>query len=265
MSDLAKTNHFDPILEGEREELHPAKETTHDMYTPDTSADPEGSERRVSNEQHDRMMYPTWVLQDYEVSSKDYYGKLWPDGRAHLVPKESFIEAVLACHNEGMAPEFIEGMHNQALNDDAAQEAYTLMSDCYGKMIELGKPHTYNIIVGIGNGATNQLIERAYRRYLNDQALDGLAAEDSPNQDWIVNRGAALMQASIDASVWVRLHKEACDQADWKPPQYVEWAMKSAITKKCVKLADNNDKKFRNEELNILNAAKAKEALKLVC
>jgi len=265
MSDLAKTNHFDPILEGEREELHPAKETTHDMYTPDTSADPEGSERRVSNEQHDSMMYPTWILQDYEVSSKDYYGKIWSDGKAHLIPKGSFIDAVLACHNAGMAPEFIQGMHDQALNDDAAQEAYALMYDCFGKMIELGKPHTYNIVVGIGNGATNQLVERAYRRYLNDQALDGLGAEDSPNQDWIVNRGAALMQASIDASIWVRLHKEACEQAGWSSPQYVEWAMKAAITKKLVKLADNNDRKYRNEDVNILDAAKAKEALKLVC
>ena len=41
--------------------------------------------------------------------------------------------------------------------------------------------------------------------------------------------------------------------------------MRSAITKKLVKLADNNDKKYRNEDINILDAAKAKEALKLVC
>ena len=32
MTDLAKTNHFDPLWEGEREELLPAKETTQDMF-----------------------------------------------------------------------------------------------------------------------------------------------------------------------------------------------------------------------------------------
>ena len=34
---LATTNHFDPLMEGEREELTAPVETTHDMYTEDTN------------------------------------------------------------------------------------------------------------------------------------------------------------------------------------------------------------------------------------
>lgn len=266
MKDLAKTNHFDPLLEGEREELLPAKETTQDMFNDDSYADPEGAERRALNEQQERQMYPQWILEDYQVSSTDYYGNRWADGKAHLIPKQSFIDGVVACHNEGMQPEFIQGMHAMGEKDSAAQEAYELLSDCYGKMIELGNPHTYNLVIGVGNGASNQLAERAYRRYLNDQAVDNLRPEDDPNQDWVLNRGTALTQASVNASVWVRLHAEVWSQAGWGgSPQYVDWAMKSVITKKLVKTANNNDKNHRNEDAARLDAAKAKQAFKLVC
>ena len=195
-------------------------------------------------------MYPQWILEDYQVSSKDYYGNAWADGKAHLIPKQSFIDGVVACHNEGMLPEFVQGMHTMGEQDSAAQEAYELMSDCYGKMIELGNTHTYNLVIGVGNGASNQLAERAYRRYLNDQAVDNLRPEDDPNQDWILNRGTALTHASVNASVWVRLHAEVWSQAGWGgSPQYVDWAMKSVITKKLVKTANNNDKNHRKETL----------------
>ncbi len=94
MTDLAKTNHFDPLLEGEREELLPAKETTQDMYTQDTLADPEGAAART-----EVAAYPDWALNDYEPSPLNYWGKAWPQGNGeHLVPKESTIAAVMENH-----------------------------------------------------------------------------------------------------------------------------------------------------------------------
>lgn len=266
MSNLAKTNHYDPMTEGEREELLPERETTQDMFLDDSYADPEGAERRALNEQQQRQLYPSWLLDDYAVSSKDYYGNVWGDGKAHLVPKQSFIDAVVDCHNSGMEAEFWQGMMTVSEGDSAAQEAYELMSDCYDKMIELGKPHTYNLVMGVGAGASNQLAERAYRRYLNDQALDNLAHDADPNQDWIINRGFALTQASVSAGVWVRLHQRVWSQADWNgSPTYPEWAIRTVITKKCVKLAQTNDKNHRNEDVVLIDAAKAKQAFKLVC
>ena len=62
-----------------------------------------------------------------------------------------------------MQPEFVQGMHTMSENDSSAQEAFEMMSDCFGRMIELGNPHTYNLVIGVGNGASNQLAERAYR------------------------------------------------------------------------------------------------------
>ena len=41
--------------------------------------------------------------------------------------------------------------------------------------------------------------------------------------------------------------------------------MKSVITKKLVKTANNNDKNWRNEDVVLVDAAKAKQAYKLVC
>ena len=65
-----KTTHFDPS-EQETKELVYAKETTPDMYTEDTNADPEGAAARVVH----TADYPAYLFDTFRL---DEDGKLTP-------------------------------------------------------------------------------------------------------------------------------------------------------------------------------------------
>ena len=74
-----KTTHFDPS-EQETKDLVYEKETTHDMYTQDTNADPEGATARmaVSND------YPSYLFETYRIDSK-----------GNLTPREDVVDSAL--------------------------------------------------------------------------------------------------------------------------------------------------------------------------
>jgi hypothetical protein len=74
-----KTTHFDPS-EVETKEVVYAKETTQDMYTQDTNADPDGAAARLVH----TADYPAYLFDTYRL-----------DDNGNLVPREDIVEKAL--------------------------------------------------------------------------------------------------------------------------------------------------------------------------
>jgi hypothetical protein len=78
-----KTTHFDPS-EVETKEVVYAKETTHDMYTQDTNADPEGVAARVVH----TADYPAYLFDTFRLDE---------DGK--LAPRSDVVETAMTYYN----------------------------------------------------------------------------------------------------------------------------------------------------------------------
>tara|TARA_B100000674_G_scaffold96128_1_gene68634 strand:+ start:22944 stop:23780 length:837 start_codon:yes stop_codon:yes gene_type:complete len=71
-------------------------QTTHEDYTEDTNADPEGVANRNDEDIPEaRGSLPGWAERNYELSSDNLYGYAHPDGGSHVRPKADFIKACL--------------------------------------------------------------------------------------------------------------------------------------------------------------------------
>ena len=229
MTDLAKTNHFDPLLEGEREELLPAKETTQDMYTQDTLADPEGAAAR-----EEVAAYPDWALNDYEPSPRNYWGKPWPQGNGeHLVPKESTIAAVMEHHVQGMAT--VKDMVAMAHQEQG--ETIKVLKENYESILA-GIPDSqkYPVMKGISNAVQVALAERAYAKHLFISAYGSVRDPDAELPEFVQRRQDKVFEAAVTAGIWYDVHQHCWDFVQYKgtPNYYIE-----------------NDVKFR-----LINAAK---------
>ena len=214
----SNVNHFDPILEGEREELLPAKETTQDMYTDDTIGDPEGAAAR--QEAQEQASFPDWVFNDYVLSTKTVWGKAWSDGKEHLVPKQTTIDSVINLHKAG--EENYLQMVKMAHSTDAARieslkNGYeTVLADATGKDV-------FPVLKGIGNQVQVALAERAYRKHLYIAAADRVPA-DQPQPEYVENLQTNMFNAATDAGVWYDLHAHCWNYVQWKnsPVYYVD-------------------------------------------
>lgn len=229
MTNLAKTNHFDPMLEGEREELLPAKETTQDMYTQDTLADPEGAATREMT-----AAYPDWALNDYEPSATNYWGKPWPQGNGeHLVPKETTIAAVMEHHVQGMAT--VKDMVAMAHQEQA--ETIKILKENYESILA-GIPDSqkYPVMKGISNAVQVALAERAYAKHLFISAYGSVRDPDAELPEFVQRRQDKVFEAAVTAGIWYDVHQHCWDFVQYKgsPKYYIE-----------------NDVKFR-----LINAAK---------
>ena len=229
MTDLAKTNHFDPLLEGEREELVPAKETTQDMYTQDTLADPEGAAAR-----EEVAAYPDWALNDYEPSPRNYWGKVWPQGNGeYLVPKESTIAAVMEHHAQGMAT--IKDMVAMAHQEQA--ETIKVLKENYESILAgIPDAQKYPVMKGISNAVQVALAERAYAKHLFTSAYGSIRDPNAELPEFVQRRQDKVFEAAVTAGIWYDLHQHCWDYVQYKgtPNYYIE-----------------NDVKFR-----LINAAK---------
>ena len=85
-----KTTHFDPA-DQETTELLPAKETTQDMYTQDTNADPDGvAARMVQNRDYPAYLFDTFRL----------------DENGNLQPRQDVVDTALTYFNAYGASEY---------------------------------------------------------------------------------------------------------------------------------------------------------------
>lgn len=232
-------NHFDPLLEGERKELVAEVETTQDMYTDDTIADPEGAAAR--EEAEITAIFPDWVYGDYELSPKTLWGKAWPDGKDHLVPKQITIDAVIDLHKQG-EQHYREMVKLAYSTDETRIKALidgfeTALAGC------AGSDH-FPLLKGIGDQVQTFLAERAYRKYLFVSAAD--RHNDDAMPDYVENLHTNMMTAAANAGVWYELHSHCWNYVQWKnaPRYYVD----NAIKLRLVNAARYLDENYRSEQ-----------------
>ena len=220
MSNLAKTNHFDPLTEGEREELTAPVHTTHDMINDDTMADPEGAARRA-----EEATYPDWALTDYEPSLKNYWGKAWPDGKEHLIPKESTVAAVMQHHIDGMAN--IKDM--VALAYSTHDEAIKVLKEHYeGICAGIPQRFVYPVMKGLASQVQTAFAERAYAKHLFVGAYGSVRDPDAELPEFVERRQTKVFEAAADAGMWYEVHNHMWNFNTYKnsPQYYVEQDVK---------------------------------------
>ena len=229
MTNLAKTNHFDPMLEGEREELTSPIETTHDMINDDTIGDPEGAAARA-----EVAAYPDWALVDYEPSTTTFWGKPWNSaGTEHLVPKQATVASVMEHHVQGMTT--VKEMVAMAHQEQA--ESIKVLKDNYESILAgISDDMKYPVMKGIANAVQTALAERAYAKQLFVNAYGSVRDPDQELPDFVAKRQDKVFESAIKAGVWYDVHQHCWNYVQYKgsPKYYVE-----------------NDVKFR-----LINAAK---------
>jgi hypothetical protein len=229
MTNLAKTNHFDPMLEGERKELTSPIETTHDMINDDTLADPEGAAARA-----EVAAYPDWALVDYEPSTTDFWGKAWNNaGTEHLVPKQVAVASVMDHHTQGMTT--VKEMVAMA-HQEQAETIKTLKDNYESILAGISDDMKYPVMKGIANAVQTALAERAYAKHLFVNAYGSVRDPDQELPDFVAKRQDKVFESAIKAGVWYDVHQHCWNYVQYKgsPKYYVE-----------------NDVKFR-----LINAAK---------
>lgn len=196
--------------------------------------------------------YPEWVLRDYEPSPTTYWGKRWPDGKEHLVPKkETVLYAQAMAKGEGATPPSkFRATVEKSRSDEISGivDGFKTMVDAAGKF-ELG----FSFMQGFSNTVTRSLAERIYRKYvyavssgrLNTQLHNenGVGGDEQP--EWLQKQFDAAMTASSNAAMLVAAHEEL-----WT--SYMEYAgtpsyyMDNEITLRFVNVANFLDKQYRD-------------------
>ena len=236
---LAKTNHFDPMTEGEREELLPAKETTQDMFLDDSIADPEGAKRR--EEYVDE--YPDWIFGDYELSDKNIWGKRWPDGRQHLIARASTIAEIMQIHQDGQ-----ENYRDMVAMAHATQEQQIQsLKDTYETLFSAAdaKFH-FNIMKGIASQVNGLLADRAYRKYLFIQA----AGRTNVQEGYLENLENKMYEAASDAGIWYDVHRHVWSYVQWKnAPTYLDQQVENELKLRLVGTAKYLEQTYASPKL----------------
>lgn len=217
MTNLAKTNHFDPLTEGEREELTAPKETTHDMINDDTLADPEGAANRAMT-----PAYPDWALVDYEPSAKNFWGKPWTSGDGeHLVPKQATVAAVMEHHVQGMTT--IKEMVAMA-HQEKADQIKVLKENYESILAGISDDMKYPVMKGISNAVQTALAERAYAKHLFVSAYGSVRDPDQELPDFVERRQDKVFEAAVKAGIWYDVHQHCWNFVQYKgsPKYYVE-------------------------------------------
>jgi len=185
----------------------------------DEQGDPEGAERRLkptANEQ-----FESWVLIDFEASERTYWGKKWPDGKVHLIPRKTTVQRVIDIHMSSW--KYVSKSIDMAMAEK--RDEYTKIRNHYlGIIAEADSRYHFQILKGVGQTAQTMLAERAYRKDLYLTALNRVKPEEDPNPEFLSTAAARMEQAAIDAGFWVSLHMELWREMEWDgtPTYYVE-------------------------------------------
>ena len=256
MTNLAKTNHFDPLLEGEREELTAAVETTHDMYTEDTIADPEGAEAREEYVAE----YPQFVFNNFEVSSSNIWGRPFKDGKQHLRPTANFIAEIQAEHEEGETN--IPGMLKLAEAEEA--ERIASLTDNFGDIVRSNPYEEYSVIMAVKGIAEEKLANRAFQKQVYNSIAEKEQRTGKPNPGYTADEAWGTMQtAAVRAGVWYLVWEEVISAAGgtWFKTNDVKLNVEYAVKKLAQGKADQSDRKHRTEKARVPTLADYKSAI----
>lgn len=182
----------------------------------DPTTDPEGAERRADTAE----AYPFWVLEEYRPSKSTYWGKPNPDGKEHLIPKESLVKAVIQTHINGEATlgKMIELAHGatNAVSFKALTESYEFM------FMTADKSYLYSIMNSLSGITRAAFADRAFTKYSFLSALQRQKPDvvDLPEyMDFLKER---MLQSATMCGTWASIHSKMWTLMEYKnSPTYV--------------------------------------------
>lgn len=185
-----------------------------ERYVPDPTTDPEVEQRQAATPNE----YPSWVFYEYFLSNKTLWGKAWPDGKEHLVPKSSFVNAVIDTHIEG--EKTLGKMIELAFADSNKANTLLLLDAWTTIFVGVDKTYVFEHMQALGRMTQSALARRAFDKYTYLSAASRL----NPNEDepeWFMNRRSRMIEAATKAGTYCRIHSEMWQLLEWKnSPNY---------------------------------------------
>lgn len=217
----------------DRVELESPIKTEHDHYTDDTIGDPEGAERRA---QADKLEYPEWVYNNFIPSKKTYYGKPWPDGGEHLIPRAFVIKQIMDVHEASMQPEPIEGcmkMGEKMTGFAEIRHAYAVLLDTLPSTMH------FDFMNSIGDMTNRALARRAIskQRYLE------AAERTGTKEEYLSDQYTRAMTNSEQAGAMLWIHRDCWRTLQWKgEPKYLR--VENAVVLEQISAARNIEERY---------------------
>jgi hypothetical protein len=199
-----------------RKELIAGKETTQDMYTEDTLADPEGAARRA-----ERPEYAPWALDNFQVSNVDFYGRPWEDGKMHLIPTKSHIQDVVDTYKMLMTDDSYMTACCELAEKDSDFET---MKSAYTSLVSsVDNDKIFAIAKSVSGVCQEALARRAYdyHRYLEADAKANMQSDTAEMPDWVLNKENRAEASSRIAGIWYSIYKAVQNITGYKPLDFV--------------------------------------------
>lgn len=179
-----------------------------DRYVPDDTTDP-GVTARLGEDAND---FPSWIFNEYKLSKTSLWGKPWPDGKEHLIPKQATIAAVIELHNAGQ--QTIGKMLELAFSSSNTKNTQVL-KECWTKMLtEADRSFSFDLMNKLSSLTQTALADRAFFKHSFIQAA-GRLKEGEEEPEWFGGMKERMLQAAIRAGTWVHIHSEC-----WKAMEY---------------------------------------------
>ncbi len=209
------------------------------LYPQDPTTDPDIIKRQTT--QND---YPGWVFYEYLLSKYSLWGKPWPDGKEHLIPKKQFIANVVGMHIEG--ENTIGKMIELALAPSNLGNTNILLSAYTTMFVGVDKPYIFPQMQSLGRIAQGALARRAFDKYAYVSAASRWDSNpeslNSDEPEWLKNMESRMLEAATVAGTWCRVHSEMWHILEWKSnPTYhnVENEIKLLATNQAKWIEDN--------------------------
>jgi hypothetical protein len=191
----------------------------------DPTTDPEGAERRADPEAGND--YPSFVLEDYEMSDRMSNGRKWDDGRKHLIPKQITLRRVYDLHESGMKPETFLEMKRRAHREQ--EQLVTQYLTGYRHIVDNDDPReVFEVMRSIGDICNRALADRAVRKHQFISMSDRMKMNDDGSMPESLEKAETSMRiASEKAGVWTLVHNTLWKELGWKgePRYYANYAI----------------------------------------
>lgn len=218
----------------DRVELEHHVKTSHDDYTDDTQGDPEGAMTRA--EKRDTLEFPEWVYGNFMLSSKTYYGKSWPDGGKHLIPREVVVREIMSVHEESMENEALEGCLRLGLSLDGFES----FKENYLNLIDNAPQFAqFDIMNGLQNSVERALARRAISKYRYLEAADRTGTKE----EYLSDLYSYAMRDATQAGALIWIHRDAWRSLQWKSePKYIR--VQNAVVLEQISAAKRVEEKY---------------------
>ena len=191
-----------------REEMVTEPSTGDANYRGDTIADPVGNAIRQKNAEHNQ--YPAFILNQFETSNVNIFGKPFPNNGEALRPNASYLDALYEMAEKYTSEEYIDKcidyalIERQELADKIIASVDWMLCDESG----LSREFRWNIVVApFGQEAHKHHARRIITKHTYNASMfkSTFVAPDAVLPEWLANQEEKMLNAGREAGFYHNL------------------------------------------------------------